>query len=77
MLPDIAQVIINFRREIGKTFAMLDADGGGEIDSEEFIEGLQALVNGNDVTTVSLLRPSVAHPKKLLQSGNPKKPLRY
>ena len=41
--------LANFNREIARTFAMLDADGGGEVDAEEFVEGLQLLVNGNPV----------------------------
>ena len=43
------QVVQNYRKEISRTFAMLDADGGGEVDAEEFVEGLQLLVNGNEV----------------------------
>ena len=43
------EVLENHEREISKTYNMLDADGGGQVDTEEFMEGLLALVNGSEV----------------------------
>ena len=52
--------LVNFNREIAQTFSMLDADGSGEVEAEEFVEGLQLLVNGNNVKDRQVMESALA-----------------
>merc|ERR1719316_1195353 len=42
-------VVRNFQSEIKKTFMMLDADRSGELEMDEFVEGLMQMTSGSAV----------------------------
>ena len=53
------QVRRYFKQEVYKTFSMLDSDSSGEVELDEFVQGLQRIANSTQVPTlvISPTRP--------------------